>query len=103
MEAEKWADSSFQKYEWVKIIDHSSVYGFVGYVNEFDFWASKYLVRITTRPDGKKATGLMWIPINKIISIEKERHQEDIKILIDLALDEKDEAAFKELTGGITE
>lgn len=83
--------------EWVQITNHS-LNGHVGFVAEHDYWNSRYKVAITTNPIGRRAGGRVWIDEDKLISIDGDRHVEDIQTLIDFALDDKDETLFLELT-----
>jgi hypothetical protein len=93
----QWSEQPYQKDEWVKVIDHT-LDGFVGYILNYDFWASKYLLYITQKPDGEATRGQLWVHKDRIMSINNERHQDDIAILIDLALDENDKELFLQLS-----
>jgi hypothetical protein len=90
--------SKFKAGEWVQVIGKHSLDGYVGFVEEYDFWDSKYRVIITTNPVGKRSGGRLWISEEKLLSIDNERHEDDVHFLIDFALDDHDRVYFLEIS-----
>jgi hypothetical protein len=85
--------------EWVRVMDKDKfLNGRVGYIDHFDFWKSSYRVRFTTDSAGQKSLGAAWVPEEYLVSINDERHEDDLSTLIDFALENNDKELFMELT-----
>lgn len=85
--------------EWVQMVDKDNfLNGRKGYIEEHDFWNSRYRVKFTSNANGECSQGRGWIPEKYLISVNDERHEDDLSTLIDLALKTKDEEWFQELT-----
>lgn len=85
--------------EWVQVIDKNKFLdGRTGYIDHFDLWNSKYRVRFTTDSNGEPSLGASWVPEEFLVSINDERHENDLSFLIDLALETNDKEWFQELT-----
>jgi len=84
--------------EWVKIVGHSMLNGFVGFVLKHDKQDGRYRLLITRDSRGHKTRGALWVDESQLVLYGTCHEEEDLLFLIDLALDMKDEEWFKELT-----
>jgi hypothetical protein len=84
--------------EWVKVIGHDYLEGYVGYITDFDP-VDGYRVRITKNSKGKSFKKRdKWIDADQIIPLSVEKEEDDLLALIDVALDTNDKEWFLELT-----
>jgi hypothetical protein len=84
--------------EWVKVIDHDYLEGYVGFITDFDL-VDGYRIRITKNRKGEALKkGHKWVDEDSIIPLSVRKDEDDILALIDLALDMNDEEWFQELT-----
>jgi hypothetical protein len=84
--------------EWVKVIDHDYLYGYVGYITDFDLFEG-YRVRLTKNSKGKSfKNGSKWMGEEQIISLPVGKSEDDLLALIDIALETNDREWFLELT-----
>lgn len=83
--------------DWVKIVGHSMLNGFVGFVLNHDKSDQRFRILITRDSRGNKTKGALWVDESQLVSYITKRDEDDLLFLIDLALDMKDEEWFKEL------
>jgi hypothetical protein len=84
--------------EWVKVIGHDYLEGYVGYITDFDI-VDGYRVRITKNSKGNSfKKGGKWLDEEQIIPLPVKKEEDDLLALIDLALETNDKEWFLELT-----
>jgi hypothetical protein len=84
--------------QWVKVIDHDYLEGYVGFITDFDL-VDGYRIRITKNRKGEALKkGQKWIDEGSIIPLSVQKDEDDLLALIDVALDTNDKGWFQELT-----
>ncbi|MCM3573308.1 IDEAL domain-containing protein [Mesobacillus subterraneus] len=84
--------------DWVKIVGHSMLNNFAGFILKHDKNDERYRILITRDSRGNKTQGALWVDESQIVLYQTIRDEDDLFCLIDMALDMKDEEWFKELT-----
>jgi hypothetical protein len=91
-------EEKLKKGEWVKVIDHDYLEGYVGFITDFDL-VDGYRIRITKNRKGEALKkGHKWIDKESIIPLSVQKDEDDLLALIDVALDTNDREWFQELT-----
>jgi hypothetical protein len=83
--------------EWIILADHM-LSGFGGFISEYDYEDGMYFIELTTTKSGEQISAHLWVSEWCLIRDEVVLDETEIKQLMDLALDTKDEAWFHELS-----
>lgn len=83
---------------WIRIVEHRLLRGYVGFVLKQDKDDERFRVLITRDSKGDKTHGALWVHEDQVVPYRTSRDEDDLLLLIDMALDMKDENWFKELT-----
>jgi hypothetical protein len=90
--------------EWVKVIDHDYLDGYVGFITDFDLLDEEYRIRVTRTRKGEPINrSHKWVEVASVVLLPIEKYEDDLLALIDLALDTNDTEWFFELTSQLPE
>lgn len=89
--------NAFMVGDWVKIVGHSMLNNFAGFILKHDKNDERYRILITVDSRGNKTKGALWIDESQLVPYITNHDEDDLLFLIDMTLDMKDEEWFKEL------
>jgi hypothetical protein len=90
-------DELYKVGEWVSV-DSGLIKGFTGYIVKYDFEDDRYFVNFTSTGNGNALNTGRWIDVERLVPAKKDKEEDDLFALIDMALDTDDKEWFKELS-----